>query len=68
MNTRNITVYNNLTKIINSGKYEKDDILYKMDILILGGRLTAEESKKLYELIDEKFPSINEEEIENIIK
>lgn len=60
MNARTTTVYNNLVTIINSGKYEKEDILSKMDILILGGRLTKEESLKLYKLIDQTF-SNNEE-------
>ena len=47
-------IYKLLKKLIDSKNYIYEDILNKMDVFLLGGRITTEEYTELKELIDNK--------------
>ena len=40
--------------LIEKGRYEKEDMLSKLDLFLLGGRITGEEWKELKGLIDKQ--------------
>lgn len=46
--------YKNCKKLIVAGRYEYDDIMNKLDVFLLGNRITQEQYKELVELMDSK--------------
>ncbi len=44
--------YRLIKRIIAKGNYDKDDLMSKMDIFLLAGRITEEEYKELVDLIN----------------
>jgi hypothetical protein len=49
-----MTTYEMCKILIQKGRYEKNDMLRKLDIFLLGNRITEEEYKELVELIEKK--------------
>ena len=47
-------IYKLLKKLIDSNNYIYDDILNKMDVFLLGNRITTEEYEELKNLLDSK--------------
>ena len=45
-------VYNLLNNLINAGKYDKDDMLSKLDVFFTFDRITAEQYQELLEKIN----------------
>lgn len=46
--------YKNCKKLIEAGRYEYDDMMNKLDVFLLGNRITQEQYKELVELMDSK--------------
>ena len=46
--------YRNCKKVIENGKYEKEDMLEKLDVFLMGNRITIEEYKELVDLLESK--------------
>lgn len=46
--------YRNCKKVIENGKYEKEDMLEKLDVFLMGNRITIEEYKELVSMIEVK--------------
>lgn len=44
--------YRNCKKAIENGRYEKSDIMIKLDVFFLGDRITIEEYKELVDLLE----------------
>lgn len=44
-------LYKALVKIIQSGQYDREDMLTKLDIYLAGNRLTADQYQELVEMI-----------------
>ena len=47
-----MNIYENIKILIESGNYQKEDILKKLDIYLLLNRITAEQYQELVNLID----------------
>lgn len=45
-------IYNLLLNLINAGKYEKEDMLNKIDVFFAFDRITVEQYQELLELIN----------------
>lgn len=45
-------IYNLLLNLINAGKYEKEDMLNKIDVFFTFDRITLEQYQELLELIN----------------
>lgn len=45
-------IYNLLLNLINAGKYEKEDMLNKIDVFFVFDRITVEQYQELLELIN----------------
>lgn len=45
-------IYNLLLNLINAGKYEKEDMLNKIDVFFTFDRITVEQYQELLELIN----------------
>lgn len=43
--------YHNCKKLIEAGRYEKEDMLNKLDVFLLNNRITKAQYKELVELI-----------------
>ena len=50
--------YRNCKKLIEAGRYEKEDMLNKLDVFLLGDRITRMQYEELVELMD-SFPPEN---------
>ena len=48
--------YRNCKKLIEAGRYEKEDMLNKLDVFLLGDRITRAQYEELVELMN-SFPS-----------
>ena len=48
----NSTTYRNAKKIIERGNYEYNDMMEKLDVFLLGDRITKEEYNELVALMD----------------
>ena len=46
-----MNIYDNLKILIESGNYEKEDILKKLDIYLLLNRITTEQYQEIVELL-----------------
>lgn len=46
--------YRNCKKIIQGGNYDKEDMLKKLDVFLLGNRITQEQYTELVNLIKER--------------
>lgn len=46
--------YRNCKKVIENGKYEKEDMLEKLDVFLMGNRITIEEYKELVAMLEVK--------------
>lgn len=44
--------YRLIKKIIAKGNYDKDDLMNKLDVFLLAGRITDDEYKELVDLIN----------------
>lgn len=45
--------YSLIKKIIAKGNYDKDELMDKLDIFLLAGRITDEQYKELMEMLNE---------------
>ena len=46
--------YKNCKKVIENGRYEYNDMMNKLDVFLLGGRVTVEEYEELVEMMEKK--------------
>lgn len=46
--------YRNCKKLILAGRYEKEDMINKLDVFLLGNRITQSEYEELVFMINEK--------------
>lgn len=46
--------YRNCKKLIEAGRYEYDDMMNKLDVFLLGDRVTQEQYTELVALMDSK--------------
>ena len=46
--------YRNCKKLIEAGRYEFDDMMNKLDVFLLGNRITQEQYTELVGLMDSK--------------
>lgn len=46
--------YRNCKKLISNGKYEKEDMLNKLDVFLLGNRISQSEYEELVKMMNEK--------------
>lgn len=44
--------YERIKKIIQSGRYQKEDMLSKLDVFLLAGRITIQEYDQLAEMME----------------
>ena len=44
--------YNHIKKLITSGKYQKEDMLSKLDVFLLANRITIQEYDELAEMME----------------
>lgn len=47
-------IYNLIKNLINGGKYEKQDMLDKLDVFLMFDRITLEQYQELVELMENK--------------
>lgn len=45
--------YGLIKKIIAKGNYDRDDLMNKLDVFLLAGRITDEQYKELIEMLNE---------------
>lgn len=55
-----MTTYQMCKLLIEKGRYEKEDMKRKLDVFLLGDRITEEEYKELIELIDPVLEVVEE--------
>lgn len=46
--------YRNCKKLIENGRYEYSDMMNKLDVFLLGDRITQTEYEKLVKIMDDK--------------
>lgn len=46
--------YRNCKKLIEAGRYEKEDMMNKLDVFLLGDRISQSEYEELVNMIDAK--------------
>lgn len=46
--------YKNCKKLIEAGRYEYDDMMNKLDVFLLGDRITEEEYKELVQMMNDR--------------
>lgn len=46
--------YRNCKKLIEAGRYEKEDMLNKLDVFLLGDRITQAEYEELVKIINDR--------------
>lgn len=49
-----MTTYQMCKTLIQKGRYEKEDMLRKLDIFLLGGRITEDEYRELVSLMSDE--------------